>query len=142
MNASTLTVNNGAVASVGGGSLLRVTGDLFQVLNGGTLRTLKGPLLNVAGSSVVNVSGSFIAFGGTGGNTVSVTNGLCPCTLFSGIPVALTGGATSSNVSIGPNPIKNSTLGTVTKSNPVTTSGGTALIVVNGASSKVTITAP
>src|SRR5207249_1951549 len=42
-----------------------------------------------------------------GGNTVTVVNTLCApaCTVLNGIPVALTGGATPANVSIGPNPL-------------------------------------
>lgn len=42
-------------------------------------------------------------------------NGLCPCEMMSNIPVKLTG-ATTSNVTIGPNAIKRSGLGTVTRS--------------------------
>src|SRR5262249_44084727 len=93
LDASILTIRNGAAVSVGAGSILRVTGDLLQLVNGSTLKTLNGPLLNVAGGSVVNISGALVSFGGSGGNLVSVSNSLCPCTTFSGIPVALTGGA-------------------------------------------------
>ena len=133
----TLTINNGAAVNVAGGSILRVTGNLLELNNGSTLRTLNGPLVNVAGGSVANISGALVGFGGTGGNLVSVTNSLCPCTTFSGIPVALTGGATGANVTIGPNPIANPGLGTLT-----TSSGSTAVAVVNGATSKLIITAP
>jgi hypothetical protein len=136
LSASTLQVNNGAVVNVGGGSILRVTGNLLELNFGSTLRTLNGPLLNVAGGSVANISGALVSFGGSG-NLVSVTNSLCPCTTFSGIPIALTGGATSSNVTIGPNPIANPGAGTLT-----TSSGNTAVAVVNGATSKLIITAP
>jgi len=139
LSASTMNVTSGAAVNVAGGSLLRVTGDLIQLSNGSILNLLSGPILNVAGNSVVNISGALIAFAGTGGNAVNVTNTLCAlgCTSFSGIRVALTGGATASNVSIGPNPIRNTGLGSVTLSG-----GSTAAIVVSGATSRLTITAP
>ncbi len=95
-------------------------------------------ILNVAGNSVVNITGALLAFYGGGGNTVNVTNALCaPCTSFSGIPVALTGGAIASNVSIGPSPIVNPALGSLTLSGP-----GAAAIVVSGPLSRLTIGAP
>ena len=81
-----------------------------------------------------------MAFGGSGGNALKVTNSLCsPCSLIGGIPVALTNGAVASNVSIGGSPIKNPGLGAVTLSNPTLGSGGTALAVVSGATSKLTV---
>jgi hypothetical protein len=85
----------------------------------------------------VTIRGALVNFGGTRGNTISVTNSLCPCSVFSGIPVALTNGALAANVSIGPKPIGNGSLGAVNLSSP-----STAVIVVSGASSRVTIGAP
>jgi hypothetical protein len=78
-----------------------------------------------------------VAFGGTGGNSVSIANSLCPCTLFSGLPVALRDGALATNVSIGPNPIRGPGLGTFALSSPTS-----AAIVVSGPGSRVTIGAP
>jgi YVTN family beta-propeller protein len=140
LDASTLTVTNGAAINVTGGSLLKVTGDLLALTNGSTLTVSNGALLSVSGNSVVNVSGALAAFGGTGSNHIRVTNTLCSgaCTVLSGISVFLTGGATASNVTLGPNPIKNPSLGGIVRSNSSTT----AVISVSGASSKVTITAP
>ena len=140
LDASTLTVTAGAALNVAGGSLLRVTGDLLLLRNASTLRLLNGPLLRVSGNSVVNVSGALAAFGGSGGNQITLTNTLCSgaCTSIGGVSVFLTDGATAANVSIGPTPFRNSSLGSVVKSNPSTT----AVISVSGASSKVTITAP
>jgi hypothetical protein len=71
------------------------------------------------------------------GREGSVTNTLCGglCPTFGGIPVFLAGGATSAQVSIGANAIKNASLGTITKSNP----SSTALVVVDGPTTKVTI---
>ncbi len=142
LDASTLTATDGPAINVAGGSLLRVTGNLFELSNGARLVTSNGAVLSVSGNSVVNVSGALVKFGGSGGNQVNVTNALCPCTAFGGLPIALTAGATAGNVSVGANPIANASLGTLTLSNPVLTSGGTAVAVVSGPSSKLTITAP
>lgn len=133
---ATLTVGGGALVCVGGGSLLRVTGDLVQLVNGARLTLSNGPLLFASGTSVVNASGALIAFEG-GGNMVDVTNSLCAstCPSFNGIPVFLTGGATSGQVNIGAGAIKNPSLGTITKSS----ASSTALVVVDGPTSKVTI---
>lgn len=60
-----------------------------------------------------------------------------PCTLFGGIPVALKNGAPLSNVTIGPNAVKNPSLGSIQYS-----SSNTAAILVSGPKSKVTIAAP
>ncbi len=130
LDASTLTVASGSAINVAA-SVLRVTGDLFTLLNGSTLRVLSGTLLNASGGSNVFVSGAFIAFGGTGGNLVSVANNFCPCTSINGVPVALVGGATAGQVSIGPGAIRNPALGSVTPN--------VALIRVLGPTTRVTI---
>jgi hypothetical protein len=140
LDASRLTVGRGAAVSVAGGSVLGVTGNLIQLNNGSTLSLLNGSVLAVSGGSVVNISGALVGFGGSGGNQLKVTNSLCsPCTLFAGIPVALANGAVASNVSIGPTPIQNAGLGSVTLSNPTLSSGGTAMVVVSGPASKVSV---
>jgi hypothetical protein len=130
---SSITVKNGAALHLAGGSLVRVSGDLFALSNGGRLTVLNGALVRVSGGSVLNVGGALIAFGGSGGNVVKVSNNLCPCTMFAGVPVALTNGALASNVQIGPGVIKNSQLGSITLS------PNAALISVSGAKSKVSI---
>jgi hypothetical protein len=132
LDRSALTVARGAALSLAGGSVLRVTGDLFSLTNGSSLNLLNGSLVSLTGGSILNVTGALIGFGGLGGNTVSVTNGFCPCTTIGGIPVSLTGGALASNVSIA-GAIKNSGLGTVSLS------PNAALIRVDGAGTKVTI---
>jgi hypothetical protein len=139
LDRSALTVANGALVNVAGGSLLRVNGDLVHLTNGSALSLLNGALLNVTGGSFANISGALVSFGGSGGNRVSITNSLCPCTLVGGIPVALTGGAGAGNVSIGANAIKNANLGAVTLSNPTLGPGGTALAVVNGSGSRLSV---
>lgn len=135
LDGSTLNVNGGALVNVNA-SKLTTSGDLVNLLNGATLSVLNGPLIRVGGGGFVNVAGALINFGGTGGNNVNITNSLCPCTLFSGIPVALQNGAQAVNVQIGPNPIRNTGLG------QVNLSSNAALAVVNGASSRLTVVAP
>ena len=133
---SRLTVSKGALVNVAGGSYLRVAGDLVSLRNASVLNIFNGALLYVSGGSVVNISGALVAFGGTGGSILSVSNSLCggACVLISGIPVAFSGGATAANVSIGAGAIKNPSLGSIKLGSP-----STALVSVSGAASKVTI---
>jgi hypothetical protein len=129
LDASRIIVNNGALVNVAGGSFLQTGGNLINLANGSTLTTNNGVLLAVSGGSIVNISGALIAFSGTG-NVVNVSNAL-PYINIGGIPVALTGGAVASNVSIIGVAIKNPLLGVITPNK--------ALIQVNGATSKLTI---
>ena len=133
---SRLTVSRGALVNVAGGSYLRVAGDLVSLRNGSVLNILNGALLYVSGGSIVSISGALVAFGGTGGSILSVSNSLCggACVLFGGIPVAFSGGATAANVAIGGGAIKNPSLGTIKLASP-----STALVSVSGPASKVTI---
>ncbi|MDO8478574.1 MAG: FecR family protein [Candidatus Rokubacteria bacterium] len=133
---SRLTVSRGALVNVAGGSYLRVAGDLVSLRNGSVLNILNGALLYVSGGSIVSVSGALVAFGGTGGSILSVSNSLCggACVLIGGIPVAFSGGATAANVSTGAGAIKNPSLGTIKLASP-----STALVSVSGPASKVTI---
>lgn len=133
LDQSSITIRNGAALQLAGGSAVRVTGDLFDLRNSSRLTVLNGALVSVAGGSLLNVSGALIAFNGSGGNLVSVTNNLCPCTVLGGIPVALENGALASNVSIGGGAIKNPSLGSVQLS------PNAALISVSGPTSKVSI---
>jgi hypothetical protein len=132
LDRSTMVVASGAALNIAGGSLLRVTGDLFSLTNGSTLSVLSGPLVSLSGGSILSVNGALIGFGGTGGNLVSVANNLCPCTAIGGIPVSLTGGALTSNVSIA-GAIKNGNLGSLNLA------PNSAVIRVDGAGTKVTI---
>jgi FecR protein len=130
MDQSRLTVNHAALVNVAGGSFLRGSGNLVNLANGSTLTINNGVLLFVGGGSIVNISGALIAFSGTPGNTVSISNALGFVNI-GGIPVALTNGALASNVVITGTPVKNAHLGTITPN--------TALIQVSGPASKVTI---
>jgi hypothetical protein len=136
LDASRLAVAMGALVNVAGGSVLSVAGDLASLRNGSTLSLLNGPLLAVSGGSWASIGGALVAFGGTGGNLLSVSNSLCggACVVIAGIPVALMNGATTGNVSIGAGAIKNPGLGAIQLASP-----STALLSVSGANSKVTI---
>src|SRR5215471_19202346 len=136
LDASRLAVATGALVNVGGGSVLNVAGNLVSLLNGSTLSLLNGPLLAVSGGSQASIGGALVAFGGSGGNLLSVSNSLCggSCALIGGIPVALMNGATASNVSIGAGAIQNAGLGSIKLGSP-----STALVSVSGATSKVSI---
>jgi len=136
LDASRLAVAMGALVNVTGGSVLNAAGDLVSLRNASTLSLLNGPLLAVSGGSFANIGGALVAFGGSGGNLLSVSNSLCggACVLIGGIPVALMNGATAGNVSIGAGAIKNPSLGAIQLASP-----STALLSVSGPTSKVTI---
>lgn len=134
LDASSLSVARGAALSVGGGSVVNVTGDLFTLVNGSTLSLLNGPLLSLSGNSVLSVNGALVAFGGTGRNSVSISNSLCPCTTIAGIPISLTGGALPGNISITGAAVRNPALGSITLSSP-----NAAVIRVDGAGTRLTV---
>jgi hypothetical protein len=136
LEASRLVVSRGALVNVTGGSGLIVAGHLVTLSNGSTLSLLNGPLLSVSGGSFASIGGALVAFGGTGGNLLSVSNTLCggSCALIGGIPVALLHGATAANVSIANGAVKNSALGAIKYATPTT-----ALVSLSGAGSKVTV---
>ena len=133
LSGSALTVKEGALVNVGGASALVVNGDLVRLTNGSHLQLLNGPLVSVSGGSVLSVTGTLVAFGGAG-NALSVANSLCgsfSCSMIGGLPVALANGANAGNVSVGGSAIAGS--GTVT------VAPGAAVLLVSGATSKVTI---
>lgn len=136
LEASRLTITNGAAFALSGGSALKITGDLISLGSASTLTLLSGPLVSLSGGSVLNVSGALVAFTGTGGSVLSVSNSLCggACALIGGIPVAFTGGATAANVVIGGEPVRNPALGTIKLASP-----STALIAVDGKNTKVAV---
>jgi len=136
VDASRLAVAMGALVNVAGGSVLSVAGDLLSLRNGSTVSLFNGPLLSVSGGSLASIGGGLVAFGGAGGNLLSVSNSLCggACLLIGGIPVALMNGATAGNVSIGAGAIQNPGLGSIKLASP-----STALLSVSGANSKVTV---
>lgn len=135
LDKSVLTVQNGPLLTVTGGSQMTVNGDFASLLNGSRLTVVKGPMISVDGvsangitASTLNVSGALVNFGGTGGNQVIISNNISSTSTLSGIPV----NTDRNSISIGPNPIKNPSLGTFTVT-------GSAIQAINGG--KVTITA-
>jgi len=136
LNASRMLVSMGSLVNVSGGSVLNAAGNLVSLSNGSTLSLFNGSLLSVSGGSLANIGGSLLAFGGSGGNLLSISNNFCgaSCAMIGGIPVALLNGATAANVSIGSGAIQNANLGSVKLGTP-----NTALITVSGAGSKVTV---
>ena len=130
LDGSRLTVT-GSLVNVAGGSYLGVTGNLISVANGSQISVTNGALLFASAGSVVNISGALLSFGGAG-NTVTVNNAFCPCTIIGGIPVRLSGGALAANVSI-TNPVKNAA------GNTLTIAPNAAAIRVDGATTRLTI---
>ncbi|MDR7574332.1 MAG: hypothetical protein QN194_15570, partial [Armatimonadota bacterium] len=141
LDGSVLTVQNGALVRVAGGSFLNVTGDLVVLSNGSILNLGAGPVLSVLDNSLARITGGLVAFGGTGGNQVNVTNTACQgatCLTFGSgngvVRVAVTGGATAGNVSIQGSVVKNPSLGLINYASP-----DAAAIVVSGPQSRVVI---
>jgi hypothetical protein len=102
LDASTLTVSNGALIAARAGTLVTVAGNAIQLLGGATLNISNGPLVLVQAGSLVKVTGALISFG-TGGGTINITNNLCAstCPTAGGLRYSVGSGATSSNVSLG-----------------------------------------
>ena len=133
LDASTLTILNGAAVAVRGGSFLNVRNDLFAINNGSTVNVNNGPFLLVSGGSVVRIQNALINFGGVG-NTVNITNNFCSveCATIGGLRVLVQNGAVGGQSSIF-NPIQNPTGGTINI--PATA----AHIVLDGPGSRVQI---
>jgi hypothetical protein len=133
LNRGLINVHSGPLISLADGSTLVVTGDLLQLLNGSRINVFNGPLIRVGGSgSALSVSGALVLFGGSGGNAIVVNNSIAPTAILSGVPVSATSGGL---VSIGPNPVQNPALGTISVS-----PGGSLIQATNGGT--VNIAAP
>ncbi len=90
-----------------------VSGDLLKLISGSTINVVNGPLIKVDGSgSALDVTGALVNFGGTGGNTIIVKNGLCGgmCDQSSIGSINILE-QTSGTISISGIPVKNSNLG-------------------------------
>ncbi|HXH12088.1 MAG TPA: FecR domain-containing protein [Alphaproteobacteria bacterium] len=128
-----INVTNGPLLRLADGSIMLVNGDLLRLLNGSKINVVNGPLILVTGNgSLLNVSGALVFFGGAGGNQIVVNNNIAPTATLSGIPVSAT---TGGSITIGPDPITNPDLGSLTVS-----PGGSAIQATNGGT--VTIAAP
>ena len=134
IDASMMTILNGHAVNMAGGSVLNVGSDLFQISNGGRLTIANGAALFASGGSAVNINGGLVNFTAGGGNQLNITNALCaPCVNLGGINVQLQNGALAGNVSI-TNAIRNGGNGAINLS-----SGNAAVLVVDGAATRVTI---
>ncbi len=117
---------------------MNVTGDLLSLINASKINVVNGPLIKVDGvsgtgvASLLDVTGALVNFGGTGGNQIVVNNAIAPTATKSGLLVSETGGGA---VFIGPIPVKNPGLGSIT------VNGGGSLIQATN-SGVVNITAP
>ena len=144
-------VTNGALITLTNGSNMNVTGDLLSLINGSKINVVNGPLILVTGSapigttpavSTLNVSGALVNFGGSGGNQIIVNNAIAPTATLSGIPVNT---ATGGTISIGPNPIKNTGLGSITINGTPTGAGpftGSLIQTTNGGTVNIVAPAP
>ncbi len=78
-----INVTSGALIRLNSGSNWNVTGDLLKLISGSKINVVNGPLIRVDGTSAkgaasqLSISGALVNFGGTGGNTIIVRNGLC-----------------------------------------------------------------
>jgi hypothetical protein len=128
MDKSFINVTNGALINLTHGSNMKVLGDLISMMSGSKINVVNGPLISVAGAgSLLDVSGALVNFGGSGGNKIVVNNSIAPTATLSGLPVSATWGG---SVSIGPNPVKNPSLGSISVNGSLisATNGGTVKI--------------
>jgi hypothetical protein len=119
-----INVNNGPLINLTSGSRLITVGDLLSLTNGSKINVFKGPLISVSGvDSILDVGGALVNFGGTGGNKIIVNNSITPTATLSGLAVSATSGA---KINIGPNPVINPGLGTIS-----VTGGGSLIQATN-----------
>jgi hypothetical protein len=148
IDATTLSIANGALVNLAGGSKLTLTGDLVHLLNGATLNVsgaTTGVLLNATGNSFASIGGVLVRFTGTG-NTINVTNSLAPTGYIAGIPVFSSLGGTTGFSVTNANAFANFAGGTINiNGSPLpagATSGmtGSLLAIQGGTTTQVRIT--
>jgi hypothetical protein len=135
-NGSFLKVTSGDLASIANGSILNVGGNFLNVINGSLVQVNNGTLLNI-NNSAVTINGALVNWGFSGQSTVAVSNGLPPsaCVTCGGLPIHFTGGAGPGNVSVSGLPLQ----GNFSGFGGTAGSGTGSVIVINGASSSLTI---
>ena len=104
--------NGLAMIRLSNGSQINVV-DLFRLSTASKINVVNGPLVLVDGvGSTLTASGALVNFNGSGGSQIIVNNSICggACAVTSGIQVS------GSNIAIGPNPIKNPGLGSISVS--------------------------
>ena len=143
LNNSVISIQNGPLLSLMGGAQMNVTGDLARLANGSRLTVVNGPLISVDGVNARGTASSLIASGALvnfvgSGNQVIVNNALTPNYVTGGgtVPVYTDNlGTASTNIVVGPYPVKNAGGGTVNLT-------GSLLKVTNGGKVNVSATAP
>ena len=133
---SLIKVTTGPLLSLKNGSTMDVSGDLLKLISGSTINVVNGPLIKVDGSgSALDVTGALVNFGGTGGNTIIVRNGLCSGSCVTLGSPAINVFKPSGTITISGTSIQNSSLGSidVTSTDAViqTANGGTVNIQGN-----------
>jgi len=131
---SLIKVTNGPLLNLRNKSTMDVSGDLLKLISGSTINVVNGPLIRVEGSgTALNVTGGLVNFGGTGGNTIIVRNGLCSGSCFTkGSPAINILEQTSGTITISGTSIRNSSLGSID-------AGSTDAVIEAINSGKVTI---
>jgi YVTN family beta-propeller protein len=132
LDKSFIHVQNGPFIHIRGGSDVDIKADLLKLFNGSKIEVINGPLIKAEGAnSILKVAGALAEVGGSGTNKIIVNNAIAETATKSGIKVHE---ATGGTVSIGPNPIKGSTVAST-----ITQNGVVIQAINNG---KVNITAP
>ena len=139
LNNSQIQITNGPLLNVTGGSQMTITGDLATLANGARITVSNGPLIAVDGAaSKLTVNGALAKFVGSG-NQVIVTNALMPNLMLGTVPVVPVFtdslGTASTNIVVGPYPVKNPAGGTLSVT-------GSLLKVTNGGRVNVAAPAP
>ena len=139
LNNSQIQITNGPLLNVTGGSQMTITGDLATLANGARITVSNGPLIAVDGAaSKLTVNGALANFVGSG-NQVIVTNTLMPNLMLGTVPVVPVFtdslGTASTNIVVGPYPVKNPAGGTLSVT-------GSLLKVTNGGRVNVAAPAP
>ena len=143
LDASSLTLHNGSIASVTGGSFLSIVGNLLHLTNSSSLAINSGALVTVIDGvtgSLFRLTGGSLGVFGAGSNTLSIANNapLCGgCSLVTNIPnlggvkVLLRNGALATNVVVagGFTPFAGGT--------PSVSGTSGAVLVLDGPSSKI-----
>ena len=77
LNAATLTIQSGNLLNLNNATA-SITGYLFSLIGGSTLNLNHGTLFSLTGDSSLNLNGNAFGVFGSGNNTLSIANNLCP----------------------------------------------------------------
>jgi len=149
LDKSLITVNDGPLLNLRNGSKMTVGSPLLRLLNKSQINVFNGPAIKVDGAGTsLTVNGALAVFGGSGDNTIIIKNDIIPNASRGGpadnqFPVRITGVGAGSSIFIGPNPIINTGLGSITVTEKTAGSDGGVLIQAsNGGTVNITAPAP